>query len=180
MGKNRKNETCFPCHLWEMEDANAARKGFRGTLVREYGEETTLEDGTVLHDNYVWDEGDRYLVRCKECGGLVMAQKSEFHSFSDDDDYYSDYIPIASVEEADLLNLLWYALDLEGYPYRGLRGNNFQYFWKAGEEPRPYDTEKLKAEIRKKYAKLPPAQKEMLEKMMADAGKEEKNNREGG
>ena len=174
MEKNRKNETRFPCHLWEMEDANAARKKLQNNMamVREYGEDTILEDRTVLHCNYVWDEGDRYLVRCRECGGLVMVQHSEFHStFDDDDDYYSDYIPIASVEEADLLNLLWYALDLEGYPYRSLRGNNFQYFWKAGEEPRPYDTEKLKAKIRKKYADLPPAQQEMLEKMMVDAGK---------
>ena len=103
-----------------------------------------------------------------------MIQKSEYHSFSDDDDdYYSDLIPAVSVEEADLLNILWDSLDLEAYPYRSIRGNNFKYFWKQGKEPQPYDTEKLKQKIRKTYKKLNPEQKELLEKKMEEAGKEE-------
>ena len=171
MNEGKKIEGRFPCHVWEMEDAGEARKSFRGTVVREYDEYTDLEDGTVLHWNYMWDEGDRYLLRCNECGGLMMVQKSEFHSCFDDDDYYSDQIPIASVEEGDLLNILWDGLDMEGYPYRSIRGNNFQYFWKQGKEPKPYDTEKLKRDIRKKYKDLSPEKKELLEKMIRDAGK---------
>ena len=173
MNGEKKIEGRFPCHVWEMEDAGEAHKSFRGKMVRDYDEYTDLEDGTVLHWNYMWDEGNRYLVRCNECGGLKMVQRSEFHAFEDDDDYYSDEIPIASVEEGDLLNILWGPLDLEGYPYRSIRGNNFQYFWKAGKEPKPYDTEKLRKEIREKYKDLSPEKKELLEKMIRNAGRTE-------
>ena len=84
-----------------------------------------------------------------------------------------DALGFSSVEEADLLNILWDSLDLEAYPYRSIRGNNFRYFWKQGKEPRRYNTEKLRQKIRETYKNLTPAQKELLEKKMAEAGKEE-------
>ena len=171
MGKEKETKGRFPCHAWETEDAKEAKESIRGVWVRNYGEETRLGDGTVLHDNYVWDEGNRYLLRCEECGGLVLVQKSECHCLSEDDDYYSDRIPVASLEEADLLNILWGPMDLERYPYRSIRENNSSYFWNQGEkEPRPYDTGELRRKIRKKYAVLAPEQKEMLEKLMEKAG----------
>lgn len=173
MGNIRKTEGRFPCHVWEMEDAEKAEKSLRGKLVKDYDEYTDLEDGTVLHYNYMWDDGKRYLMRCGECGGLVIVQRSECHGFSDEDDYYSDMVPASSVEEADLLNILWDSLDLEAYPYRSIRGNNFRYFWKQGKEPRRYNAEKLRQKIRETYKDLTPAQKELLEKKMAEAGKEE-------
>lgn len=175
MSGGKKKEGRFPCHVWEIGDAEEAKKSIQGSMVRDYGEYTELDDGTVLHYNYMWDDGNRYLLRCEECGGLVIVQNSEFHNFfGDEDDYYSDRIPVASVEEADLLNILWGSLDLEGYPYRSIRGNNFRYFWKDREEqPRPYDTEKLKQQIRENYAGLNPEQKELLENKIREAGKEE-------
>ncbi|MBR2660527.1 MAG: sel1 repeat family protein [Clostridia bacterium] len=168
--------TRFPCHFWETGDAEEAEKAFRGTLVRDYGEYTALEDGTVLHYNYMWDDGARFLTRCDECGGLVIMQRSEYHSCFDDDGdgYYQDWIPVASVEEADLMNILWGGLDLEGYPFRHLRGNNFKYSWTGGGAPKPYDPEELKEKIRQNYSGLKKNQKELLEKLISEAGKEEK------
>ena len=173
MSEAKKKGGRFPCHVWEMKDAEEAKESLRGIMVRDYGEDTFLEDGTELHGNYVFDDGNRYLLRCAKCGGLVLVQNSEYHSFSDEDDYYSDRIPVASVEEGDLLNILWGALELESYPYRNIRGNNFHYFWKPGEEPRPYDTDELKRAIRENYKGLKPKQKELLEKMIREAGKTE-------
>lgn len=112
-------------------------------------------------------------MRCGDCGGLVLVQKSECHYFSDSD-YYSDWIPVSSVEEADLLNTLWGSSDLEDYPYRSIRGNNFEYFWRREkEEPRPYDTGELRQKIREDYKNLTMEQKKLLEKLMEKAGKEE-------
>ena len=163
--------THYPCHFWETEDAEKAKEAFKGTLVRDYGEYTALEDGTVLHYNYMWDDGTRFLVRCDECGGLVIMQRSEYHScFDDGDDYYRDWIPVSSVEEADLLNILRDGLELEGYPFRHLRGNNFEYFWTRSGAPEPYDPEELKEKIRRKYSWLKPEQKEMLEMLIRNAG----------
>ena len=174
MSEAAKKETCFPCHIYGIRDAKEAYNSFKGEMVRDYGESTGLEDGTVLRYNHMWDDGGRFLSRCEICGGLMLFQKSEFHSFSDgDDDYYSDVIPVASVEEADLLNILWGPMELESYPYRSLRGNNFRYHWKAGEEPCPYDPDELKEKIRAKYADKPPKFRKMLEKLIREAGKEE-------
>ena len=165
-GKNR-----FPCHLWEIENAEKAKDAFGWTIIRDYGDDTALEDGTVLHGNYMWDDGSRALLRCNHCGGLVIRQRSEFHSCSDDDSDYLDWIPVASVEEADLLNLLWGALELESYPFRQLRANDYRYFWTKAGEPVPYNPEELKEKIRQEYAGLKPEQKEMLEDLIREAGK---------
>ena len=162
----------YPCHVWGMENAGEAYEALRGELVKDYGEETCLGDGTVLHDNYMWDEGGRCLVRCKECGGLVLRQASEYHSFSDDDGdgYYRDWVPVSSVEEADLLNLLWDVLEMENHPFRGLRKNNSRLSWTGGEEPRPYDPEELKRMIRAKYSEV---NREALEEKMGKVGEGE-------
>ena len=163
-----KKEGRYPCHVWGMADPKEAYEAFRGETVKDYGEDTYLEGGTVLHGNCMWDEGGRRLVRCLDCGGLVICQSSEFHSFSDDGDgYYRDWIPVSSVEEADLLNILWGALEMESYPFRHLRKNNGVYAWTKGEEPRPYDPGELREMIRAKY---PEAGREALEKLIGEAG----------
>ncbi len=61
-------------------------------------------DRAYGHYLYTWDEGERTLYRCKNCGGYVLIQESEFHSFSGNDSYYSDYFPVESEAEADELN----------------------------------------------------------------------------
>ena len=117
MSRAARKEPRFPCHIYEIADAKEVYDSFRGELVKEYGDNVTLDDGTVLHENYMWDDGRRSLVRCKECGGLVIVQSSEYHSFLDSPDgYYRDWIPAASEEEADLLSILFDATELEVFP----------------------------------------------------------------
>ena len=161
----------YPCHIWGMADAGEAYGAFRGDLVKDYGEDTCLGDGTLLHENYMWDEGGRCLLRCRDCGGLVLRQSSEFHSsFGDDGDgYYKDWIPVSSAREADLLNILWEALEAESCPFRCLRKNNSRVSWTGGGEPQPCDPEELERRIREKY---PEADQEALEEMIRKAGEE--------
>ena len=140
------------CHIYGIEDAKEAYKQLDFECVKSYGEETKLEDGTLLHDNYEWDDGYRSLLRCKQCGGLFIIQTSEFHSFdSDNDGYYKDWIPVYSEQEADLLNTLLGPRELADHPFRHLRGNNHEYHWTRGEQPRPMDINELKRAIALKY-----------------------------
>ena len=142
----------FPCHIYEIADGKEAAEALRTECVKNYGENMTLADGTMLHWNYAWDDGGRILLRCRDCGALFLRQSSEYHSFSDaPDGYYSDWIAAASEEEADLLNILLDEGELENVPCRHLRSNNCQYFWTEGDEPQPRDPEELKRQIREKY-----------------------------
>ena len=167
-------ETCFPCHICGIADAREAYDSFHVAWARDYGDNVTLEDGTLLHWNHTWDDGKRYLLRCRECGGLMLVQSSEFHSFSDSPDgYYEDWIPVASVEEGDLLNILCDGGDLDNCDIWHLMQNNGKFHWKDGDEPRPCDPEELRKKIREKYAGLNPERKKMLEKLISEAGKAE-------
>ncbi len=157
MSEMKRNKPRFPCHIYDIEDAKEAYVSFKGELVKEYGDDVALEDGKVLHDNYMWDDGSRYLVRCRKCGGLLIMQTSEFHSFTDGPDgYYKDWIPAASVEEADLLNILLGAKEMEDVPCRHIRRNYGNIFWFRGKEPEAHDPEELIREIREKYKDADP------------------------
>ena len=170
------SEIRYPCHFYGVSDAGEVFDRWEGELVRDYGEYTSLEDRTVLHDNYCWDEGGRALVRCRECGALMLQQRSVYNDmFDGPDDYYKDWIPVASVEEGDLLNILWGPMELEKYPFRHFRGNNRNYFWTEGDEPKPYNPEELKGKIRDEYAGLPDDKKPLLEKLISEAGKPAKD-----
>ena len=61
MSESERNESRFPCHVYEIADAKEAYDSFRGELIKEYGDDVTLNDGTVLHGNYMWDDGSRYI-----------------------------------------------------------------------------------------------------------------------
>ena len=63
--------------------------------------------------------------------------------------------------------------ELKEYPFRHLRRDDFRLLWMEGEEPRPYDPEELRKRIREKYAGLKKEQKELLEKLIREAGKED-------
>jgi len=166
----------YPCHLYGIPDAEEAFRADESEKIRDYGECVTLEDDSVLHMNYpaLLDEGGRYLLRCKVCGGLMLVQHAmDECPYQDDPDlYYSDRIPVASVEEADLLNILWDEEELKQYPFRCLRRDDMQKSWKEGKEPVPYAPEELKEKIREKYSGLSKKHRAMLEKLIAEAGKE--------
>lgn len=151
MDNRNENAGRFPCHIWDIADGKEAWDSFHGRLVKDYGDNVTGGD-QILHWNHMWDDGGRLLLRCKECGGLVLVQSSEFHSFTDSPDgYYEDWIPVASEEEAHLLNILLDALPMENYSCRHLRRNNGKCFWTGGEEPESADLEELRKEVQEKY-----------------------------
>lgn len=165
----------YPCHLYGIGDANEAYKEIHNEYLKGYGARLALEDGTVLHDNYPGhhDEGDRCLVRCKACGCLKLVQKSmdECPYWDMPDLYFRDGIPVASVEEADLLNILWDEEELKKESFRHLQRDDMRKCWTEGKDPSPYDPEELKEKIRAKYAGLTDEQKGMLEKLIGEAGK---------
>ena len=165
----------YPCHLYGIQDAKEAYEAIDVTCIKEYGKEVSLEDGTVLHENCPVhrDDGRRYITRCNVCGGLMLVQSSmEDCPYWDDPDlYFRDCIPVATVEEADLLNILWDEKELPEYPFRHLRRDDLKKLWTKGKEPVSYEPENLRNRIRMKYSALPLKQKKMLEKLMSEAGK---------
>ena len=88
------------CVGFEMEKATEAFEHFKGNLktVKDYGDRC---GDLYLH---TWDDGRRLLMQCEVCGGYVLLQQSEYHGFSDGDNYYDDYFPVCSPEEAAELN----------------------------------------------------------------------------
>lgn len=83
-------------------------------IIEEYGDRFELN---WLH---TWDEGGRKLLKCKRCGGFILCQFSELHSM-EDDDYFLDYFPVSSPEEARNLNAKYdgYAIESD-FPDRWL------------------------------------------------------------
>ena len=90
------------CVGFDLPTAVEAFEHFRGMLeeVWDYGD---MCNGHCLH---TWDDGGRKLCLCHDCGGLVLVQKSEYHG-EENDDYYTDYIPVDSAQEAEQLNELY-------------------------------------------------------------------------
>ena len=113
------------CGAFLMEDANTAAEhiGENWEPVEDYG------DYAYGHWLHVWDEGGRRLGRCKACGAYILRQKSEYHGW-EDDDYYTDWFPVADAAEADELNRLYGGYELErNYPGRYLMRTNSVYGW---------------------------------------------------
>lgn len=113
------------CIGFEMEDAAEAYAHMDLKLVEEYGQKAY---GNYL---YTWDDGERYLCKCKSCGGYVLVQSSEYHDMSGGEDcYYVDYFPVDSPEAADELNRKYDGFDIEfksGIRY--LIADNFNPRW---------------------------------------------------
>ena len=155
LNDNHDNESIEAnlCHIYDIDDAEEAHKQLDTEFVKGYGDETRLPDGTLLHYNSVWDDGYRVLLRCKHCGGMFLLQVSTYTSMSDEghDGHYTDYLPVWSEEEADLLNTLLGPGEFEDHPFRHLRDTNHKYCWYGKEQPHPMDIEELKRAIALKY-----------------------------
>lgn len=111
------------CIAFEMDDAQEAWAHMSGyELVERYGDTC---NGHPLH---TWDDGMRFLARCRKCGGYILVQKSEFHGY--DDDYYTDFFPVTDSAEAQELNINYDGFALEHhFPRRYLKCTNLSYFW---------------------------------------------------
>ena len=169
----KKKGTRYPCHIWEIGDAEEAKKAFRVMRVSDLGSDVMLEDRTLLHINHDEQDdcGSRELLRCRTCGGLILSQSSVDCWDPTDIDADDDYMPVSSPEEAGLLNIL-----LDYGEFYQLPGRIFHTFnnslprWRGTGDPVPNDPEELKEKIRQKYSGLKPEQKEMLEKLISKAG----------
>ena len=91
-------------------------------VVADYGREA---HGHSLH---TWDDGKRVLAKCKNCGGYLLIQYSEYHGASDD--YYTDYFPVSSPVEVNEINQKYdgFALEFE-FPRRFLMETNGSLCW---------------------------------------------------
>ncbi len=121
------------CRAFRMSDPHAAYEHIHSNweTVEDYG------DRAYGHSLHVWDDGYRVLGRCRECGAYILAQFSEFHSISgDDDDYFSDHFPVADPAEADMLNREFDGFSIETDSRRRyLRETNFRSSWSSPPEP---------------------------------------------
>lgn len=110
------------CCVFDIEKAAKAGKALDFEVIERYG------DWCNGHPMYCWDDGGRSLVRCKKCGALMLVQRSEYHAF--DDDYYTDYFPVADREEALRFNNDYSGFALEEkYPGIYLMETNGKYSW---------------------------------------------------
>lgn len=117
------------CIGFEMENAQDALSHMNFEIIRDYG------DSAYGHDLHTWDEGKRLLAKCKNCGGYVLIQKSEFHSFTDSPDgYYTDYFPVGNEQEADMYNQRFNGFDIErDFPTKYLCQTNGRVHWSVSE-----------------------------------------------
>lgn len=113
------------CQAFDFEDAEEAWEHMSLEILRDYG------DFAYGHSLHTWDDGKRMLARCKTCGGFILIQKSEFHSFSDgDDSYYTDYFPVEDEKEADKFNKMYSGFDIEkAFPERYLCMTDLRLHW---------------------------------------------------
>ncbi|MCR4722518.1 MAG: hypothetical protein K5629_01920 [Eubacteriales bacterium] len=96
------------CVGFGMKDPVEAYRHMKLKLIEDYG---SYAYGNILH---TWDDGKRYLCRCKSCGGYVLVQNSEFHDMSGGNDCnYMDYFPVDSPEAADELNRKFNGFEIE-------------------------------------------------------------------
>ena len=65
--------------------------------------------------------------------------------------YITHWIPVVSVAEANLLNILLDYAEFDKYPVRHLCSYNSSYIWAGEDKPKARDVKDLKARIRKKY-----------------------------
>lgn len=96
------------CIAFGFKDAREAYEHMECKTVEDYGGQA------YGHYLYTWDDGGRRLARCSKCGGFILIQSSEFHSFTDSgDSYYTDWFPVSSPEEADELNRKYDGFQIE-------------------------------------------------------------------
>ena len=172
MDKNRQTKPRNRCCSYGLE-AEQLYRNLQLEEIKSYGDGVTLEDGTVLHkkeyDESLFSEtNERTLCRCVKCGALFLR---DYHYESDMYDPWSSscLYPVASEEEANLVNILKDGKETGLPDFRRIYRCGWRYEWIGTEEPRPLDVEELKGMIRKKYVAVNP---ELLEDLIRKDGQE--------
>ncbi len=94
------------CEAFDLENPMEALEHIDYEIIEDYG------DTAYGHPIHVWDAGKRILGKCKKCGGYLLIQASEYHGESRIN-YYTDYFPVSSPEEADFLNKQYDGFQIE-------------------------------------------------------------------
>lgn len=112
------------CVGFDMVDVRDALDHMRYEVIENYG------DCAYGHYLHTWDDGKRLLARYKNCGGYILIQRSEYHSITGDDGYYTDYFPVGSPRDADALNREFNGFGIESrFTRRYLMETNGQWHW---------------------------------------------------
>ena len=113
-----------PCIAFDMENLSDAMDHVECDIIEKYGDEC---NGKYLH---TWDDGERFLCRCRNCGGYILVQRSEFHSAVGDDSYYVDFFPVSGSDEAKELNKLYNGFEIEqNFPQKYIISTNGHFSW---------------------------------------------------
>lgn len=116
------------CIGFQLEMVTDALEHMDYEIIRDYG------DYAYGHFLYTWDDGKRLLGRCRKCGGYILIQTSEFHSFTGDDSYYTDFFPVDSEQEADELNMKYNGFEIESkFNEKYIIRDGIWIGWKKGE-----------------------------------------------
>lgn len=116
------------CIGFQMKDVNAALQHMDYEIIRDYG------DQAYDHYLHTWDDGKRLLGKCRKCGGYLLIQKSEFHSFTGHDSYYKDIFPVDSENEAEEMNKRFDGFEIEEkFPGTYIINDECRTGWKKGE-----------------------------------------------
>ena len=111
------------CNAFLMEDSKSAYDHIQLELITDYGSKA------YGHNLYVWDEGERWLGKCR-CGGYVLVQYSEYHGADGEDCEYTDYFPVSGPKHADKLNRDYNGFDIERkFPARYLLVTDDTIHW---------------------------------------------------
>ena len=118
------------CCLFECQSATQAELLMDMELIIDYGNQFHNPDGSLKHYLHTWDDGYRLLVRCKRYGALFIKQNSEYHGFSNEDSYYTDWYQVESKEVAELINAVYSGFSLErNYNGPWLKKTNDTMHW---------------------------------------------------
>jgi len=111
-----------PCIGFSMEDAEKAYSHMDKQFLKDYG------DACGKNSLYTWDDGHRLLLRCRNCGGYILLQLSEFHGM-EDDSYYADFFPVSGPKEAQLINEKYDGEKIEeAFPKRWMIGDHHPHW----------------------------------------------------
>ena len=164
----------YPCCAYEL-DGGHLYGNFHTQDIKQYGNELILADGTVLYrkkcDPEKWERRERKLVRCTGCGALfIQDYYFEYENIFDGCWSCYSWYPVATEEEADLLNILMDGEQDSRYvPGRYIFRSGWRYKWQGEGDPEPRDPEELRKQIRKKYRH---ADRDQLEDLIRKAGQE--------
>ncbi|HEX3023261.1 MAG TPA: hypothetical protein VHP81_12825, partial [Lachnospiraceae bacterium] len=116
------------CCIFGFDNIEEAVKAMNFEFIKDYGDTFLNEDGSIKHYLHTWDDGERRLVRCKNCGAYFIRQASELHG--SEDSYYIDWYQVESPDIAEKLNEIYsgWALEAE-YKAPGMFMTNGKYHW---------------------------------------------------